>query len=191
MEVVENLIEKQGKISLVEVSALCNDCPIEELVSQISSVMPGVNARAIRQVMEQRMLIIDKISSFTWAISFILIILCGLIIFSTVSGSISERKKEIGIFRALGFSKSHIIQIILSESLIISVTAGIAGSITAVGTSYLLLPALSDIDVAGMIFNKFNFLIGIFGVTALGTATSWWPAVSASNIDPVSTINSL
>jgi putative ABC transport system permease protein len=187
---VEEILGKHGKVSLIEVSALCSDCPIDELVSQIAFLLPEVNVRAVRQVMEQKMLIVGKISRFTWAISLILIILCGLIVLSTVSGSISERKKEIGIFRALGYSRSNIIRIILSESLIISFSAGIIGCIAAISASYTFLPILADIEVTELFFNKSSFLVGVLGVIFLGTGASWWPAVYASNIDPVKTINS-
>jgi len=37
----QQIFAKPGKISMAEVAALCKDCPIEDMVRQISAVLPG------------------------------------------------------------------------------------------------------------------------------------------------------
>ena len=51
----QRLLGKPGQVSLVEVAALCADCPIEDLVTQISGVLPAVKVAAIQQVVRIRM----------------------------------------------------------------------------------------------------------------------------------------
>lgn len=179
---VERIFNKTGKVSIVEVSALCSDCPIEEIVAQISGVMPNADVRAIREVMEQRMIIVGKIEKLVLSISAILICLCGLLIFATVSGSITERKKEIGIFRAIGFSSGFIMRIVLGEYLFLGALSGIAGICATIVFAILLLPGVGlDSMVLGA-----GFLLLI----ALGILASFLPARRAANIDPVQSINS-
>ena len=186
---VEQIFGKPGKISLVEVSALCSDCPIDEMVAQISGVMPNAQVRAIRQVMDQRMIIVGKIEKLVFSISAVLICLCGLLIFATVSGSITERKKEIGIFRTIGFSSGFIMRIVLGEYLFIGVAAGIAGiGITFLQTSFIL-PALSDLSVISV--QAGTLALGFLSLVVLGIVASFLPARRAANIDPVQSINSL
>ena len=43
--VVQGLLGKPGKVSLVEVSALCSTCPIEDIVSQIGDACPARRSR--------------------------------------------------------------------------------------------------------------------------------------------------
>ena len=188
---VQKILGKPGKISLVEVSALCIDCPIDELVAQISAIMPNSDVKAIRQVMEQKMLVVEQIKKVSITIGSMLVVLCGLLIFSNVTGSISDRKSEIGIFRAIGFTKSNIMQIILTESFLISLTSGIIGIVLTYLTVNLFLPSLVDINTANFRVNIWFALTGAVSIMMLGLGASWWPAISASNIDPVKTINSL
>ncbi|HSH69421.1 MAG TPA: ABC transporter permease, partial [Deferrisomatales bacterium] len=49
------MLGKEGRISMAEVAALCKDCPIEDMVNQISGVLPGAAVMAIQQVVKGRM----------------------------------------------------------------------------------------------------------------------------------------
>jgi putative ABC transport system permease protein len=187
---VENIFGKKGKISIVEVSALCSDCPIDDLVTQISGVMPNAQVRAIRQVMEQRMIIVEKIERLAFTISIILISLCGLLIFSTVSGSITERRKEIGIFRAIGFSSGYIMRIILGEYLFLGFIAGLIGIGTTLVFVLLLLPRFPGIGAITMYPDFRVFAVGMAALIILGLTASFLPAKRAAGIDPVQTMNS-
>ena len=71
----------------------------------------------------------------------------ALIVFFTMTYAVRERTKEIGILKALGFAKRHIVSQFMIEGLIIGVVGGIAGA--AFGTlgapilANILLPQLS------------------------------------------------
>lgn len=191
IKTVQNILGKPGKISLVEVSALCGDCPIDELVFQISQVMPNSDVKAIRQVMEQKMQVVEQVKKVSITIGSMLVVLCGLLIFSTVTGSISDRKHEIGIFRAIGFTKSNIMQIILTESFLISLASGFLGILFTYLTVNMILPSLIELSTENFRVNIWFAFTGAVSIIMLGLGASWWPAISASNIDPVKTINSL
>lgn len=190
METVQQILDKPGKISLIEVSALCNDCPIDDLVQQISMVMPDSDVKAIRQVMEQRMQVVDQVETITLTVALLLILFCSLLIFSNVTGSISERKKEIGIFRALGYKKSDIMAIILSESFVL----GIISSVLAITVSFGALYWLPSIPGLGEMTYRLNLTYAFYGLIALlllSIGSSFRPALKASKMDPVSSIGSL
>jgi len=191
LQTVQMILGKPGKISLVEVSALCVDCPIDDLVFQISQIMPKSDVKAIRQVMEQKMIVVDQVKKVSLTIGIMLVILCGLLIFSNVTGSISDRKNEIGIFRAIGFTKFNIMQIILTETFLISLISGVLGIILTYMTVNLFLPSLIDINTENFTVNIWFSLSGAVAIIILSLGSSWLPAISASNIDPVKTINSL
>ena len=52
LAVVQQLLGKPGKVSLVEVSALCSTCPIEQIVAQIGEKLPGAKVTALAQAMK-------------------------------------------------------------------------------------------------------------------------------------------
>lgn len=191
LDVVEKLLNRVGKVSLVEISALCSECPIEDLVDQISAVLPNANVRALREVMVQRMEVVGQVEKFALSISIILILLCSLLIFSNMASSVNERKHEIGIYRAVGFTKNHIISIIQIESLIVSIIAAFIGIILSAAVSYFGLPRFTGIEVENILIDEIFFTKSFIVVILLGFFSSLFPSIKASNSDPVKAINSL
>ena len=191
MDFVGELLGKQGKISLVEVSALCSDCPIDDIVSQISSILPNAEVRAIRQVMEQRMQVVRQFTRFALSIFAILTFMCGLFIFSTVAGAVAEKKKEIGILRAVGFTKWHISRVVITEALLLSAAAGVI----AIGASLLFvrfaLPVIAGISSETVVYSPFLVIVGFAALILLAFFSALGPAIKASRYDPVAAISSL
>ena len=73
----QSVFGKQGKVSMAEVAALCKDCPIDDMVEQISEVLPGAKVMAIQQVVKSRMETLAHFKKFSYGISGV-ILLIGL-----------------------------------------------------------------------------------------------------------------
>jgi len=122
----QSILGKEGRISMAEVAALCAGCPIEEMIRQISEVIPGAKVMGIKQVVEGRMETIHHFQKFGIGISALVMLVGGLVVLVTMMGSVRERTSEFGIFRAIGFRRKHLIQIVLLEAGLISAAAGVA-----------------------------------------------------------------
>jgi len=127
----QKLLGKQGKITLVEVAALCSGCPIGDMVTQIAEKLPDAKVTAIQQVVAGRLKALDQFRRFSYAMSAVVLFIGSLIVFITMMGSVNERTVEIGLFRAIGFRKSHIMRIILLEAALVSLLAGLLGLLSA------------------------------------------------------------
>jgi putative ABC transport system permease protein len=57
---------KAGRVSMAEVAALCKDCPIEDMVRQISEALPRAKVMAIQQVVKGRMETLDHFKKFSF-----------------------------------------------------------------------------------------------------------------------------
>ncbi len=124
---VQTLLGRPGEISMVEISAYCNACPVEELAAQISAVLPNGEVTALRQAALIREETIDKFSAFSILLSAVALTIAALLVFTTMMAAVHERTREIGIFRALGFRKSHIIRIFFIEAGLVGLLGGGAG----------------------------------------------------------------
>ncbi len=67
---------------------------------------------AIKQTLQTKMEALDHFKKFSIGISAIVLLIGALIVFTNMMASVNERKREIGIFRAIGFRKSHVMRII-------------------------------------------------------------------------------
>ncbi|WP_135644015.1 ABC transporter permease family protein [Methanococcoides vulcani] len=47
--VSQKLLDKEGKVSSIEIRALCNDCPVSEMSRQIEEILPNVLIMMHRQ----------------------------------------------------------------------------------------------------------------------------------------------
>src|SRR5690606_7758613 len=82
-----------------------------------------------------------------WLISAIALFIGAIGVLNTMVMSVYERTREIGTLRAIGWSKSRIVRMVLGESLLLSIAGGIAGSAAGVG----LAKALSNLrNVSGI-----------------------------------------
>ena len=106
LTVAQSLLGKDGRISMAEVAALCSGCPIEEMVRQISEMLPGANVMGIQQVVKGRMETLNHFQKFSYGVSALVLFVGSLMVLVTMMGSVRERTTEIGIFRAMGFRRS-------------------------------------------------------------------------------------
>ena len=113
----QGVLHKPGKVSMIQVAALCSNCPVEKIVSQLGGVLPGTKVTAMQDKVKNRMHAIDQFRAFSWIVAGVIIGIEALVVFVTMMGSVNERTREIGIFRALGFRRLHVTGLILIEAI--------------------------------------------------------------------------
>lgn len=186
----QKILDKEGKVSMVEIQAFCRDCPITELVLQISEKFPEAKVTALRQAVMSKMQSIDMFKTFSYGIAVLVIFIGSLLVFVTMMGSVNERTREIGIFRAIGFRRGHVMQIILLEAMVIGLIGGILGYLGGNAIAFGAMPfVLRDGTFAG-----FNYNLGGVAVLlsiALSLIASLYPAQKASRLDPSEALRAL
>ena len=191
LDTAQSLLHKEGRVSMVEVAALCNACPIEDMVSQISRALPDTKVMAIQQVVQSRMETLDYFRKFSYGVTAVLVLVGSLVVLVTMMGSVRERTSEIGIFRAMGFRRSHVMRIVLLEAGIISAMAGILGYLVGFGSTKLALPFFTGSNGIGVMFDPI-LASGAFAVAVImGLASSVYPALLAAKIDPTDALRAL
>lgn len=188
---VQTVLAQLGQLSLIEVAAFCNTCPIEEMVKQISEVLPGAKVTAIKQAVEARMETVRHFKRFSVGISAVVLLIGSLIVFTTMMASVNERFREIGIFRAIGFRKRHIIQVILLEAFLIGLIAGALGYLAGVGSSHLALPFFLQISGAKVVWDWLMALMATGISVAVGLSASIYPALKAAKLDPAESLRAI
>ena len=187
----QKLLGKVGKITLAEVAALCSGCPIGDMVTQIAEKLPDAKVSAIQQVVEGRQKALDQFKRFSYAMAGVVIFIGSLIVFVTMMGSVNERTVEIGVFRAIGFRKSHIMRIILLEATLVSLLAGLLGYAVGMAGAKLALPFMAESRNAPLIWDATVAFGSIILAVLLGLLASLYPALHASKMDPTEALRAL
>ncbi|MCK5312132.1 MAG: FtsX-like permease family protein, partial [Desulfobacteraceae bacterium] len=133
---------------------------------------------------------IEMFKTFSMGVSILVIFIGSLLVLVTMMGSVNERTREIGIFRAIGFRRGHVMQIILLEALLLGIIGGIIGFVLGNLTAYGIIPiVMKDGVFAGI--NSSLGIISLLMAVGLSLLASLYPAYKASNMDPSEALRSL
>jgi len=129
-------------------------------------------------------------------ISFVILIVAGLMIANTFFSSTSERKSEIGIFRALGATRRNIQMIFLTEAGMLGFLGGLVGIGIGLSGEFILnliaqkiLPDVTS-KPASIFANDLPTLAGIFIFSILlSMLFAFIPATQAAHLEPLDALN--
>ena len=183
LEEVQSLLNRPGRLSLVEVSALCKDCPVEDIVGQIAQKLPAAKVSALQQAVRARAETVERLTRFGAAVSAVVLLIAALLIFTTTTGAVVERTKEIGVMRAVGFRRAHIVKEMMLEVLAVSLLGGALGWAAGAAASWALMPYFSQTGQAFEIDLSLAAL-ALFAALAVGALSSLYPTLRASRLDP-------
>ena len=141
---LQKAFDKDGLISSIDIRALCNACPVETIASAINQEVSGVRAVAVKQIAAAEMGMLEKINNFMFAIAGITLVIGGFGVFNTLMTSINERKKDIGIMRAVGASRNQIIKALVYEAVVVGAAGGILGYLAGTVLAYIIGPIIFE-----------------------------------------------
>lgn len=190
LPVAQEVLDKQGMVSIVEIAALCHDCPVEDMVNQLQQVLPGNDVQAVQQVVKTRMHALGQFRLFAWGVAVTVVIIGALLVFVTMMGAISERTREIGIFRAIGYRRRHVLHMVLMEAALVSALAGVLGYLTGVLATLAALPLL-DGGKASWQWNPTLAIAAVIAAVFVGLIASLQPALRASRLEPSEALRAL
>lgn len=184
LPVVQELVGKPREFSMIEISAYCNACPVEEIAAQLTDALPNGRVTALGQAALLRGETIERFALTARLLAVAALAAVILLVLTLMTGSISERTREIGIFRAIGFRRSHIIHIILLEALAGGFAGGLCGFLS--GSLVAATAGFYLVGITGTAAWQWGLLLPVaFGSALLAAAAALYPAVKAANLDPM------
>jgi len=107
----------------------------------------------------------------------------------TMYAAVSQRKREIGTLRALGFSRASILMSFLLESTVLAVLGGAVGLICASFLSFAKISMMNFATWQEITFSfdpdPVTFAISLVAGAAMGIIGGFFPAVRASRVSPI------
>jgi putative ABC transport system permease protein len=184
MDALQQASGRVGKVNFVEVAALCSGCPIDDIVSQLSTALPGVEIKTLRGIVEQRMVSVHFVKRLILSVSLVILLTgCSMVGISMLS-AVNERKKEIGILRSLGFARRSVFAIFCAEAASIGFVAGLIGYLAGYLVSFRILAVL-EVEGAGSIaFDPLHMAATAVILALLTSLASLFPAWKAAGIEP-------
>lgn len=197
------LFGKQGMVDRVVVSALTKPEPVEvidpsllppeeyetwyctpyisSIMLQIEEVVPDASARPIRQVADNEGKLLTKFEWLMFLITGIAMTTASLGVAAAMNTSIFERKKEIGLMKAIGADGNQIAGLFFAEAAVTGIIGGAIGILIGI-----VLSRIIGLWVFGAIINPSLFPVLVSGILSVGIALlgSMLPVKKAVEIEP-------
>ncbi len=189
--ILQEMVAQPDAVSFVEVAALCAGCPIEDIVAQIQTNLPGTSVIALQNVVNQRMSSVRFVQKLALSISLVILITASAMVGLSMLSAVNERKKDIGILRSLGYTKTNVFLIFCMEAGVIGVLAGVIGYLVGYGISLKALEYLSLTEVTRPHFSfvQLGFCAMVFPLITILSAL--YPAWKGASIEPSQALVSL
>ena len=189
LETAQEAFDKERLVSSIDIRALCNACPTSDIASAINENMAGVRAVAVKQIAETEMGMLEKVSRFLFALAAITLAVGCFGVVNTMTTSVHERIKDIGIMKAVGASRNQIMKIFFYEAIIVGVAGGLLGYVFGTLLAYVVGPLIFG-GVAVTYVPQY-FLPSLALATLIAVIASVYPAFRASKIRVADSFRSL
>lgn len=126
MELLENILEDNTKIDSIECSIENDTAQLESLSKKLSSI-DGIASRAVKRVTQSQDIVLSKLQALVLLVNLIVLVLTMISVGTTMMAVVAERKKEIGLKKALGAHDDEIKKEFLGEGIVLGFLGGLIG----------------------------------------------------------------
>ena len=136
------------------------------------------------EILEQTDMMAAALSSFLTAVALISLLVGSIGIMNIMLVSVTERTREIGILKSLGFTGFDILFLFMIESILLGVFGGVIGGAVGIAGAYSVETLLS----LPVVFPLSLIFAGFLVAVAVGFISGVYPARKAAKMKPVDSL---
>ena len=139
------------------------------------------NIRSTQSIAETVSSVTGTLTTAISGIAAISLVVGGIGIMNIMLVTVTERTKEIGLLKAIGAKKNHILTQFLIESIVLTLVGGLIGMGVGVSLSYVASKMMSIPFVVSV--SSVALAIGVSA--GVGILFGWYPANKAAKLNPI------
>lgn len=129
LTLLQQLFHKEGVVNVAQVSITANEAELAALTQAIETQVPSVVPRLVKQVTQSEQTVLGKLQALVYIVTIVVLLLTLICVATTMMAVVTERRKEIGLKKALGAENSSIVKEFLGEGLILGGLGGLTGTV--------------------------------------------------------------
>ena len=181
----QKILMLPGKAASIQISAMTDKKDINEAKTELEGIVPGSKGKVIRQIADAEQSLLKKIQWLMILVTIAVLAASVLSVTSTMTSTVLERRKEIGIMKALGAENKKVAGLFYWEAAIIGLTGGVFGYFAGLVLSQVIGKSVFSTFIS---FRPTVFPITVIVALAVTLTASRLPVQRALNIDPIITL---
>ncbi|QBS41059.1 ABC transporter permease [Nocardia sp. CS682] len=134
---------------------------------------------------------INTLLAILYGLLALAVVIAILGIVNTLALSVVERRREIGMLRAVGMQRAQVRRTIYLESMLIAVFGAIVGMLLGLGLGVGFLRTLRDLGLDQIAIPWSQLVLVLVSSAVVGVLAALWPAVRAARTPPLAAIADL
>lgn len=131
---------------------------------------------------------INNMLAILYGLLALAVVIAVLGIVNTLALSVVERRREIGMLRAVGTQRSQVRRTIYLESMLIAVFGALVGAVLGLGLGVGFLRTLRDLGLDQIAVPWDQLVYMLVGSAVVGVLAALWPAIRAARTPPLAAI---
>ena len=178
---MEALTDKTDVFDMTELSVSANQNELEKYADTITKNVDGVSARLVKRVTQSENTVLSKLQALVLLVTVIVLLLTMICVATTMMAVVTERRKEVGLRKALGASNRSIIFEFMGEGLLLGAIGGLLGSVCG----FVFAQAVSiNVFNSSIQFHWVMIPITIIVSVMVTGLSCLLPVRSATDVDP-------
>ncbi len=183
LEDMAYLTEESDVFDLAEISISSSSSGLSAYMNTINDSSDGLVASLVKRVTASETTVLSKLQYLILLVTIVVLALTMICVATTMTAVVSERRKEIGLRKAIGASDASIMSEFMFESMLLGAFGGLIGSFLGFGfaqyvsvnvfSSYITLrPALVPVTIVASVA-----ITGLASLQAIRNTTKVDPAL--------------
>ena len=178
---LQNIKGRPGELSLAQVSVVAGQDELARAEDKIRENVPGVEPQLVKQIAQSEGTVLGKLQALVLIVTVVVLVLTLICVSTTMMAIVTERRREIGLKKALGADNRHIVAEFFGEGCLLGALGGVLGS----GFGYLFAQSVSvNVFGRGIEFSATIVVVALVMSIFVTGLASVLPVRIATSVDP-------
>ena len=119
----------EDRLDVAELSVSADEEQLNALAEAVAENNEGVTARLVKRVTKSETAVLGKLQALVFLVTVVVLLLTMICVSTTMMAVVSERRREIGLRKALGASDNSIRGEFLGEGMFLGLLGGVLGAV--------------------------------------------------------------
>ncbi|GBG55760.1 macrolide ABC transporter permease [Sporomusaceae bacterium FL31] len=129
LTMLQQMLSKEGQVSATQVSVMATEAELTGFTKSAAEKVSSITPRLVKRVTQSEEMVLGKLQALVYLVTIVVLLLTLICVATTMMAVVAERRKEIGLKKALGAENRSIVLEFLGEGLTLGALGGSLGTV--------------------------------------------------------------